>query len=197
MKHRLWLIAAIVGLALAGGGQLRSGEKQPDFKELIEKYGTPGPEHKLLEPLAGKWEASCKAYMEPGKDPAVSKGGCERKWLLDGRYLQESFEGQFMGAPFKGIGTTGYDRYKKKFVFTWIDSMGTGITLAEGTYDDKNKSFTYAYTFDCPIMGKDTKARDVVKIISDNEHTFEMYRTMAKGPGEMKVMEITYKRAAK
>ena len=58
----------------------------------MEKYGSPGPEHKYLEPLVGKWNAVSRAWMEPGKDPLVSKGTCERKWLLGKRYLQETYK---------------------------------------------------------------------------------------------------------
>jgi hypothetical protein len=110
--------------------------------------------------------------------------------------LQETYKGDFMGTTFEGVGTTGYDRFKKKFVFSWIDNMGTGIMNSEGDYDPKAKTFTYSYQFDCPFMGKDVKARDVVTILNENEHTFAMFRAMSKG-GEFKMMEISYSRMKK
>ena len=47
--------------------------------------------------------------------------------ILGGRYLEQRYEGTMMGQPFSGIGVTGFDNYKKKFVSTWVDSMGTAI----------------------------------------------------------------------
>ena len=38
-----------------------------------------------------------------------------------------------MGQPFSGVGIDGYDNLRKKYVTTWIDTMGTGIFSMEGT----------------------------------------------------------------
>ncbi len=49
--------------------------------------------------------------------------------------MQEDFSGEFMGKPFHGIGITGYDNLKKKYVGSWIDDMGTGLFISEGDAD--------------------------------------------------------------
>jgi uncharacterized protein DUF1579 len=123
-----------------------------------------------------------------------------RKMIMDGRYLHEDFKGEFLGMKFMGKGVTGYDVNKKKFVRAWIDNFGTGISTSTGTYDKENKTFTYKGEEDIPEMGGKVKTRDVLKLVSADEETFEMFRTPlkeGKEGKEFKVMEITYTRKAK
>ncbi len=95
--------------------------------EAYQKLATPGEPHKLLMSQAGSWTTKTKSWMEPNKPPMESTGACEDKVLLDGRFLQQECTGEMMGQPYYGIGTHGYDNLTKKYVTTWMDSMGTGI----------------------------------------------------------------------
>ena len=53
-----------------------------------------------------------------------------------------------MGPPstpptaFEGHGTETYDKGKKKYVGSWTDSMSTGLSTSEGTYDATSKTMT-------------------------------------------------------
>ena len=60
---------------------------------------------------------------------------------LGGRFLEERVQSSFMGQPFSGIGYTGYDNVKKKYVSTWMDNMGTMIMVMEGTPDPAGKVY--------------------------------------------------------
>jgi len=150
----------------------------------------PGPEHKVLDPLVGTWNAKVKMWLEPGKEPTTSDAKTTRKWIMDGLFLDEAVEGKFMDMPFKGMGLTGYDTAKKKYVGTWIDSMGSGIMVMEGTYDEKTKTLT-AIADDVDPKGKKSKFRNSIKIMSADHHIQEMFST-PEGGKEMKVMEIHY-----
>jgi hypothetical protein len=105
-------------------------ENKMDAQAMMDVYtklGTPGTPHKVLASMAGSWITKTKGWMEPDKPPMESKGTCEQKMLLGGRFLQQEYSGDMMGSPFTGIGVTGYDNHTKKYVSTWMDSMGTGI----------------------------------------------------------------------
>ena len=91
--------------------------------------------------------------MEPSKPPMESTGTAEMKMLLDGRFLQQEFTGDMMGQPFSGIGTDGYDNLRKKYVTTWIDTMGTGIFFMEGTASADGKTITLKGGHDEPGGG--------------------------------------------
>ncbi len=138
----------VASAAWADAKPAKSAEKKPPPSEMqqmmaeYEKLAQPGPEHKWLMDEAGNWTAAVKWWMEPGKPPMESQGGAEVRSVLGGRFVQEHFTGTMMGKPFEGFGLVGYDNLKKKFVMTWADSMGTGIVYAEGTGDQKQRTFT-------------------------------------------------------
>jgi hypothetical protein len=160
--------------------------------EVYKKLAIPGAPHKLLAGMAGSWATKVKTCMEPNKPPLESTGTSEQKMILGGRFLQQEFTGEMMGRPFTGIGVTGYDNHTKKYVSTWMDSMGTAILFFEGTASADGKTITQESRYDDPIKGP-TKWRSVTRIVDDNTHVFEMYETDKKGKEE-KMMEITYTR---
>ena len=170
-------------------------EKQMDpqaMMEMYQKLATPGEPHKLFASLAGSWTTKTKEWMEPGKPPTESTGTAEMKMLLDGRFLQQEFTSQMMGQPFSGIGIDGYDNLRKRYVTTWIDTMGTGIFQMEGTASADGKTITLKGRHDEPSGGHMTH-RAVWKIIDSNTQTFDMYGTH-QGGKEMKMLEIAYTR---
>ena len=109
-------------------------EKPTDMQAMMGVYtklATPGEPHKLLASMAGSWNTKTKSWMEPNKPPTESIGSCEQKMLLGGRFLQQECTGDMMGQPFTGIGVNGYDNHAKKYVSTWMDSMGPGSILCK------------------------------------------------------------------
>jgi Protein of unknown function (DUF1579) len=170
-------------------------EGKMDMQAVMEVYGrlaTPGAPHKLLAKMAGSWNTKTKAWMEPDQAPMESAGTSEQKMILGGRFLQQEFTGDMMGSPFTGIGVNGYDNHTKKYVSTWMDSMGTGIYFFEGTASEDGKTITQECRYDDPIKGPMTW-RAVTKIPDDNTQLFEMYGIDKTGKEE-KMMEITYTR---
>ena len=155
-----------------------------------------GPEHKVLESLTGTFDAKVKLYTDPTKAPATSTGVLARRMILDGNFLLESYKGTFFDKPFTGLGIVGYDSVKKQYVSHWCDSMSTSMMLLHGTYDAEQKTFTNVGDDTTPT-GKKMKARDVLKIVSADEQTFEMFRQPEGAAAEVKIMEITYTRAKK
>ena len=170
-------------------------QKQMDPQAMMEVYkklATPGEPHKLFASLAGSWTTQTKEWMEPGKPPMESTGSCEEKVLLDGRFLQQECTGEMMGQPYTGIGVTGYDNYTKKYVSTWMDSMGTGIFVMEGTGSPDGKIVKLKGGHQDPIEGT-MKHHAVWKIVDANTQVFELWGS-GKHTKDMKMMEITYAR---
>jgi hypothetical protein len=173
----------------------KNGEKQMDPQAMMEMYkklATPGEPHKLFASLAGSWTTKTKSWMEPDKPPVESTGSAEMKMLLDGRFLKQKFTGEMMGQPYSGIGIDAYDNVRKKFVTAWIDTMGTGIFMMEGTASADGKTITMEGQHEEPGGGHMTH-RAVWTIVDNNTQTFVMYGAHHGGK-EMKMMEITYTR---
>ncbi len=187
-------------VALAVGADEKAKKTMPagkmDEKAMMEmwaKYSTPGAEHKRLEQFVGTWDTTVKTWMEPGAPPQESQGVSENKMALGGRFLEQHYEGRFMDQPFTGMGFTGYDNYKKKYIGTWMDSMGTAIMNSTGTADASGRTITFTGTMDDFMAKKTVRLKETLTVVDDDHHTFEMW---APGPdGKMfKSMEIQYTR---
>jgi hypothetical protein len=160
--------------------------------EAMTKAATPGAEHKKLSTFAGTWDTTVTSWMAPGTPPAVSKGTSKNSMILGGRYLEQQFSGTFMGAPFYGVGHTGYDNVKKQYVGTWMDNFGTGVMETTG-HADGDQAWKFSGTVPDPMTGKDSPVEEKLTIVDKDHHTLEMW---SPGPdGKMfKMMEIKYAR---
>lgn len=179
--------------AAAAPAAAAGAPSQDEMMKAWIAFATPGAPHKALEGLAGTWDVKSKVWMAPGAPPEETAGTAENRMILGGRYLEQRYEGTAMGQPFHGIGTTAFDNYKKKFVATWVDSMGTGIMVTTGTFDKAGKAITSWGTMDDPALKKTTKVKTVVTILDADHHTYESWYG---GPdGKMvKSLEIRFAR---
>lgn len=185
-------VTLLVATALAKEKKHQQPLDEKAMMELWKQAATPGEPHKLFATLAGSWTTATKEWMEPGKPPMESTGTAEMKMLLDGRFLYQEYNGQMMGQPFTGIGIDGYDNIRKKYVTAWMDSMGTGIFIMEGTASQDGKTITLKGSHPEPGGGH-MSHRAIWKLIDANHQTFDMYGAH-HGRKEMKMMEITYQR---
>ncbi|MEO8350070.1 MAG: DUF1579 domain-containing protein, partial [Acidobacteriota bacterium] len=161
--------------------------------EAWAKVATPGEAHKMLATSVGTWDTTVKSWWQPGAPPMESKGTAENRMIMGGRFLEGRFTGTMMDMPFEGLGYTGYDNYKKQFVSTWMDNMGTSIMTSVGKADSTGKTITFTGEMDDPMEGKTKPVKNTMTIVDNDHQTFEMW---SPGPdGKMaKMMEIHYMR---
>jgi hypothetical protein len=186
------LLSSMTALAQSQPKKEMSAEEKAAMDAMM-KAGSPGEQHKQLARMAGKWDTTVKMYQAPGAPPQVSTGVSENKLVLGGRWVQETFNGTFMGMPFSGIGYTGYDNIKKQYVGTWMDTMSTSVMQSAGTADASGKNFEFSATMDDPVTGKAVTTKSTMTVTDENHHTMEMW--MPGPDGKMfKMMEISYTR---
>ncbi len=194
IQHTLtgFFILLAASFAIAKDKKVEQPMDPQAMMDLYTKLATPGEPHKLFASLAGSWITKTKEWMEPGKPPTETTGSAEMKMLLDGRFLYQEFTGQMMGQAFSGIGIDAYDNIRKKYVTVWMDTMGTGFFMMEGTASADGKIITLTGQHPEPGGGNMTH-RAIWKIVDSNTQTFDMYGAHHGGK-EMKIMEITYAR---
>lgn len=173
-----------------------------DMQKMMEEAGKLGPNHALLNGMIGDWNCDCTFWM-PGATGDISetksKGTATNTWALEKHFVKQDFRGSFAMAPgapempFTGLGYTGFDNTKQKFVSTWMSTMETGIMNAEGTWDASSKTFTFNAECMDPMTNKPATITETIKLVDDNTHIFTM-----SGPGPdgkvAKCLEITYTR---
>ena len=192
------LCAALQGNALAQEQAKTETKAALNMQEMMKKWmeaATPGEGHKYLDQFVGKWDIVVRAWVEPGKPAQESKGTCDAKWILDGRFVYGEMSSQMMGMPFKGIDIIGYDNYKKRYVITHIDNLGTAISSGEGRLDlSKQVMTTFGKMDDAAMDERDKPVKYVTRVVSKDKYVFELYDEVG-GPNEYKVLELTYTRS--
>ncbi|MDP6541753.1 MAG: DUF1579 family protein [Phycisphaerales bacterium] len=153
MKH-LFLLSrpaiAIVALTSAHISFASNQEVQEGPGEALAKMikkgealATPGSSHAFLEQLAGKWETTS---IVMGSEPQF--GSAKAEMILGGRFLEMSYQGNFVGLALKGKLTLGFDNYKNKYTAIFLDNLSTSIRTAEGMLDQTGKVLSLWGTMD-------------------------------------------------
>jgi hypothetical protein len=151
----------------------------------------PTAEHKTIADSAGKWKVACKFYMEPGKPPMETEA-TDTVEMVGEFWTVSKFENDFMGMPFTGRCTLGFEPHTGEYVSTWVDSMAPALFVLRG----KKKGDTIELKGDCYSCMTQSilPHRTTEKIVGKNERIFEMFSTMPDGT-EIKLMTNHYKRA--
>lgn len=188
------VVVCVASLALADNKTPAAApQKATDAAKNMEQAIASGAAHKALEPFIGEWTAEVKAWMALGQPPSESTGTAKATWILEGRYVQEEFSGDFMGQPFRGISLTGYDNVRGKYRSVWVDNMSTTIVTSEGDLDAAGKVLTFNGDYACAMTGEKHKQTKLIsRIVNQDKHVFEMHDPSLGG--NSKVMEITYTR---
>jgi Protein of unknown function (DUF1579) len=187
------LMAAVAGAQESKpAGHPPMSADQKAMMEAWEKASSVGEPHKRLAGMEGTWDAEVSMWMAPGQPPAKSMGTSVNKAILGGRWIEQEFTGSAMGQPFQGVGYTGYDNTKKKYVSSWIDSMSTALMVSEGTFDAAGKVMTSLSTSADPMTGKPMQTKGVMRMVDSDHHVYEMWET--HGGKETKTLEIHYRR---
>ncbi|HET9232633.1 MAG TPA: DUF1579 domain-containing protein [Candidatus Eisenbacteria bacterium] len=200
MKSRWMFVLCLLALMCVPVFAQQPGQEKPpagmppmDSPEMQAMMAamSPGPEHKNLAKMTGDWTFTNKMWMDPSAPPAEGSGTMHAETILGGRYVHAVWKGNFMGMPFEGHGTEGYDNLTKKYVSSWVDNMSTAIMYSTGTCEQNGKvcTATSQEMLD-PMSGKMTSFRSVVTWTSDTSFKMEMYSKPAGG-AEMKGMEMT------
>lgn len=158
-----------------------------------QEYSTPSDVHKMIASWDGVWTTETTMWMDPKAPPSKSMAVATNRMVMDGRYQETTYKGEFMGMPFNGKGTLAYDNARKVFNSTWIDNMGTGMMFLEGTWDEATKTINLKGKSTDPMTKASMDVRETFTIVDANTQRMEMFSNGMDGK-EFKTMEIVFKR---
>ncbi|WP_257462362.1 DUF1579 domain-containing protein [Archangium lipolyticum] len=154
------------------------------FMEETVSHSQPSSPHALLASWAGTWKVRTRNWMGTWVESTAT---VKMRMTLGGRYLEETYTSTVLGHSFEGRTIFGYDNTQDVFVMMTYGSMGTGLTLREGTLDASGRVITFRNA---------TGGSERVEIRMEGPH--ELVAEMFDGePGhdEVKVVEARYTRA--
>lgn len=97
----------------------------------------PGPAHRKLEPLAGRFRGDELMHPSPwDPNPSRAVGETEGRLALDGLALVQDYTQRIGGAvTFRGHGVFAHDAASGDYVMHWWDSMGRPACEFRGAFD--------------------------------------------------------------
>lgn len=195
-------VAIVVVMALTVSVSAQQAAPSPDsLQKLMATYmelAQPGPEHQLLNDMAGKWNMELTMWPQPGGEPMKSNLTGEFNLILGGRFLQSTSKGKIFGMDSETMQILGFDRRSKKYTLVAFDTQGTYSVSAAGTMDPKTSTMTlYGEDVD-PVMNMVQKYDFVIKVIDKDTHSWSIIfknPEMTGGAAEFKMIEILCKRS--
>jgi len=195
-------VAIVVVMALTVSVSAQQAAPSPDsLQKLMATYmelAQPGPEHQLLNDMAGKWNMELTMWPQPGGEPMKSNLTGEFNLILGGRFLQSTSKGKIFGMDSETMQILGFDRRSKKYTLVAFDTRGTYSVSAAGTMDPKTSTMTlYGEDVD-PVMNMVQKYDFVIKVIDKDTHSWSIIfknPEMTGGAAEFKMIEILCKQA--
>ena len=174
------LTLLVVAVQLTQAGQQQAPPSPDTLLQALAEAGKPGVEHKKLEPFVGRWTLTVKLWADPSQPPVEFKGTMERKWIMDGRFVQETGKVACVktGKTFEGLGLVGYHPGEKKF--TYVKACGLCGTISSGLVacDSTGNSFECVKEECCPLTGQKVKSRDQVIVESNDRIVVNLFKTI-------------------
>ena len=157
---------------LAGRATSTMPTQESEPQEAGFPVAVPGKFHRLLDPMEGTFIGEATFY-NPDGTTMTSTGTMTNSWVLGGHFLKQSYRGEFMGAPFEGLGFLAYDDREGVYQSVWMDGMSNHISFeSEGSISKDGRELTVPGTEFNPGHGGEVPFHDVTFIESKDKHTF-------------------------
>ena len=167
-------ITAVSALALAAGlvwaARAQEGFQMPKTEK----------EHEYLKQFAGDWD-SATSFRETAEQKWMESKGTESCRMIGDFWVISEWKGDMGGMTMQGIGTNGYDPYKKKFVSTWISNIEPVLGTGEGTLDTAGKVLTTKISSTDCKTGKPSEGRMTQEFKDKDTVVWVMYMTGKDG----------------
>lgn len=187
------LCGTMCGFAFAGddGTGAQATEMDAATAEAMALM-QPGEHHAHLDYLVGDWDYELTMWMSPEAEPTQLTGTASAVWVMDGRFVESTWRGEFMGSPFVGRSLDGYNPLTGKYESVWIDNQSPIIMRWEGELRDDGVLTLEGTNWDIWAGGQTTSRTESKQLDADTIHSVS-YMVQPDGT-EWKQMEIIAKR---
>ncbi len=186
-----WSVPAGAAAAPAGSAPAEAHLAAPEVD-----YTLPGPEHaKLAAALVGRWTSTYRVTMAPGGKPMDIPGTAEFRPILGGTWVEGETDLVMGDTRITGRVLYGFDRFKQKYVFLFIQERDTQPLFGYGTADAAGTRVTFAVPMDLPMLNLQGESmRTVLDFSRAGALTFEMNQALPEGR-EFQPLRIDYVKA--
>jgi len=193
MKPRTWIIAvAAAGLAVLLTPRVIS--QDDGAQEEAHQLAEPGPEHWLLEKLAGEWEGTTDIYRGPGIELANLASATSNEMITGKRFLLCRTR---IGPKneLERVTVLGFDRRRSRYTVVQFESFGTNYVTAEGTWDPEQQEIVLRGEDEDPQLSSLATFQFVLQLAEDDEYSFRILADAPDGT-QVQMMKTVFRRKA-
>lgn len=170
-------------------------ENRSELAEALLAYrrvSQPGPEHRWLKPLEGRWQMEITWTGTDGVTRQVM-GVSENRWILGGRFLRCEATASEEGIPVEALTFYGFNANHNRFSALRLDNLGTDYLELLGTYDPVARSFILTGRERDELSGVRVTYRMRLQVEGPDRHTVELFLDLpVQGP--VRILEAKYTR---
>ena len=162
--------------------------------DYIFELAQPGPDIKRLDALAGNWNTKITVWPDGEEgEPFEIEGSAERKWILGGRYLEETTENATSDGVYQGKGFFGFNRAQALYEFVWISTEDIEVVFDRGRIDPESNALVLQGGYQDAVSGFYIFRTTEFVILTPDQHTMTVYLTDIDGRS-YKSVEIVFTR---
>lgn len=177
--------------APAAGTQEAAADEIDPMMAAMKRAGEIGDNHALLAAMVGEFDAKTTFVTEGEMETGTATWIGE--WAMGGRFLEGTFQMDWMGTPFIGQQTIGYSNLEQTFESTWVDNSSTNLHYSGGFASEDGKQITFLGAEPNVLTGEIEETEAVLEFIDENSFSYTNYPVSDGQRGEMD-MKIEYTR---
>ncbi len=192
--------APLLVLAALATPAVRATAAAPAAESHVDAPATdhtlPGPEHaKLAAALAGRWTSTYHVTPAPGAQPMDLPGTAVFRPILGGAWIECETDLIMGDARIAGRALYGYDRFKQKYVFLFVQAHDTQPLFGYGSADAAGTRVTFTVPMDVPMVNlQGVPMRTVLDFSKPGALSIEMNQPLQDGQ-EFQPLRIDYVKA--
>ena len=162
--------------------------------EQLIALNKPSVAHEVLRRLEGDWCVEWRPAVEGGAVSELSGGFSEISSVMDGRFIEERFQGVLAGKPFEWRNFIGFNNAVGLYEGVWMDSLGTGMTLTKGRFDKESDTIFFVGSVYNPVSEKSEHTRS--KLVFIREDALSLFVKSEEDSKHNRIsLEVRYNRA--
>ncbi|MEM6671932.1 MAG: DUF1579 family protein [Planctomycetota bacterium] len=189
LQPRTFTALAAVTVAAAVLTVPRALYAQEDDAFVPQMPAPPTKVHEKLQESVGEWNGTIDSNY-PGMPPMKS-AATETVTSLGPYHTVSRFSCDFMGMPYEGLGTMGYDPETETMHGTWTDSVNTYHNVMKGKMDLETGTVDMIYEAPAPDGSGLVRHRNHVQLGKD-QYSIHFY--MGAEGDELHFMTLEMKR---
>jgi hypothetical protein len=193
MKTRTLLVASVAAvLAVLLTPRLISQDTRT-IETQIRPEAEPGPEHWLLERLAGEWKAAARLFRGPEHGYGADAGTATFESIAGKRFLLGRTTLGVEPFQTEHVLILGFDRRAAQYTALLFDSFETSYQRAAGVWNPDTKQIVMQGEDIDPRSGARARFRVVVHLDVEQQFRVEILAEVPDGE-PVQMIEMTYRR---